>query len=95
MEIYKRQTLDHWMEMKLKFPTGSNHNKKNKNDVQQESPDSDQGTDFLDQKTSGPSECLEGANPPEAYPGCLLPEEVGQTHYTLTALEQFDLQTVG
>ena len=56
--------------------------------------DSDQGTDFLDQKTSRSSECLEGASPPEACPGRLLSEEVGHTHGTLAALEQFDLRNV-
>ena len=54
--------------------------------------------DFLFDFWDGPQEpvrqCLEGAKSPKACTGCLLPKNISQIHYTLTALEHFDLQTV-
>ena len=54
--------------------------------------------EFLFGFWDGPQEpdrqCLEGAKPPKACTRCLLPKNVSQIHYTLTALEHFDLQAV-
>ena len=60
--------------------------------VDQDSPDL--RLDFLGRTRGKVRQCLEGANRSEAYPGCLLPNNVSQIHYTLAALERLDLQTV-